>query len=92
MNPSTRRASRRSALPHPDGRLSGCFEICVFCGHTHSAAERLRVVRRMLPCTAEDVLDGWSCLFDGPEGREQLQGALRELGAVCDADGEWCLP
>jgi hypothetical protein len=46
----------------------------------------------MLPCTAEDVLDGWSCLFDGPEGREQLQGALRELGAVCDADGEWCLP
>ena len=81
---------RRPRPPRPDDRLCGCFKICVFCGHTHSALERRRVVLRMLPCTLDDVLDGWSCLFEG--GPLELLDTMHELGATYDREGVWSLP
>jgi hypothetical protein len=38
-------------------------EICPDCGLSHAAADRQRVIARMLPTTIAEVHDGWPCLY-----------------------------
>ena len=45
----------------------------------------------MLPCTVEDVLAGWPCLFERG-GAPLVEAALRELDAGCDHEGVWWPP
>jgi len=45
--------------------------ICPHCGLSHQAADRLRVLGRMLPATFEDVHAAWPCLYANTAAGQQ---------------------
>jgi hypothetical protein len=64
--------------------------VCDDCGGIHSPEARQRVVRRLLPCSAdgirEAIIEGWPCLYGPMEkngaGARMLQRDLHAMGSV----------
>lgn len=85
-------------LPVVDSTKSrGVGYFCSECGTDHSEELRHRILRRMLPCTAADVLEAWPHYWprgsrgEGrPGGSKTLSRDLRALGAV-NVGGTWVL-
>jgi len=66
--------------------------ICTECGSSHAPEDRQAVVRRMLPCSAEDLREAHPCWWaGGAAGDRMLWRDLHTAGAA-HADGTWSLP
>jgi len=61
---------------------------CLECGLFHNEETRLRIIGRLLPCTALDIREAHPCLWPaGDAGRQKLN---RDLRKVADHNGrDW---
>jgi hypothetical protein len=62
------------------------LEAACTCGVVHDAGQRERVLRRMLPATAHEIREAWSCIWGLPDekgaGARRFYRDLEKLGAV----------
>jgi len=71
-------------------------DLCADCGYSHAREARMKRVKRMLPCTFQDIYMAYPCTYPA-EGNAQASPAsrmlyrdLHDLGAA-PRDGVWAL-
>lgn len=86
------RAARLRAVE--EGGEGGVARICPDCGYTHDLEERRAALRRMLPCTAEDLREAHPCWWDGRRSAARERILYRDLRAVGAerTSGTWGIP
>lgn len=59
---------------------------CLDCGMKHTDEKRFSILHRMLPATAHEIREAWSCIWGLPDekdaGSRRLYRDLEKLGAV----------
>lgn len=66
---------------------------CTRCGYSHAREDRLARIRRMLPCSIEEIRAAWPCLYADEDGHELARRDLRGVGATPDhLLGDWGIP
>jgi hypothetical protein len=70
--------------------------ICTQCGYSHRKRDRLKVIKKYLPCKADVVRRAWPCFygqgpFDDPSLDRALYRDLNDLGAKPDKYQVWHL-
>ncbi len=68
--------------------------ICIDCGFSHAQADRVAYLRRVLPCSLDELREAHPCWWDAREDRARertLYRDLRKAGAVRQ-DGVWGRP
>jgi hypothetical protein len=65
---------------------------CMDCGMRHTWERRARILRRMLPTTAHEIREAWTCVWGDPwvddAGGRKLYRDLHAIGAV-RVGGSW---
>jgi hypothetical protein len=71
---------------------------CMECGQQHTEQLRERILRRMLPCTSQEIHEAWDCIwgpagfeFKGSAGSQMLRKDLQRIGATSIKRGEYVL-